>query len=361
MKVVRGRLSSWPAPPLSWIGHAGAINCLSYSPNGWQIISGSSDKTIRIWDTETGAIIGEPLKGHTHGVVSVTYSPDGQHIASGSDDTTIRIWNAETGTAVGKPLEGHSERVLSVAYSPDGRHIISGSDDTTIRIWDAETGAVVGTPLEGHSQGVWSVAYSPNGHHIISGSGDKTIESGMPRLVLQLANRWRGIARRCCPLLTLPMGGTSSLDLLTTRFECGMPKPVPELVSLWRKKLRLGSALFLDLIAVPSVCQSHFHINHRHLVIPSMFIFAHSLTHKVGSETQTAAYSIGYPQIIVMAFILPLSLQCPLHLTFERCLLISKTLPLEPLGPKFSTVHSANHPILAIFVYDLVYEMLCGH
>jgi WD40 repeat protein len=63
--MVRGKLSSWPAPPLEWIGHANYITCVTYSPNGRQIISGSWDKTIRIWDAETGAVIGEPLKGHT--------------------------------------------------------------------------------------------------------------------------------------------------------------------------------------------------------------------------------------------------------------------------------------------------------
>jgi WD40 repeat protein len=102
--------------------------------------------------------------------VSVTYSPDGRHIISGSHDKTIRIWNAETGSTVGKPLEGHTDAVRSVVYSPDGRHIISASFDQTIRIWNAKTGSAVGMPLEGHS------------------------EPGASQL------------------LTLPMGGTSSLD-----------------------------------------------------------------------------------------------------------------------------------------------------
>ena len=76
--MVRGRLSSWPAPPSSWIGHAGHINCVSYSPNGRQVISGSHDMTIRIWDVETGVVSGEPLKGHIGDVYSVAYSPDGR-------------------------------------------------------------------------------------------------------------------------------------------------------------------------------------------------------------------------------------------------------------------------------------------
>ena len=151
------------------------MQSVAYSPNGRHIISGSEDCTIRIWDAETGAAVGNPLKGHTIAVQSVTYSPDGHHIISGSLDCTIRIWDAETGAAVLNPLEGHIDMVQSVAYSPDGRHIISGSSDRTIRIWDAETGTLVGTPLLGHTSFIKSVAYSPDGQHIVSGSWDGTI------------------------------------------------------------------------------------------------------------------------------------------------------------------------------------------
>src|SRR5258708_4468333 len=140
IKMQTGKLLSWPAMPLKWIGHDGPVVCVHYSPDGKHIISGSMDKTIRVWDAEIGAPVGEPLKGHTGNVRSIAYSPDGRHIISGSRDMTIRIWDAETGAEVGEPLKGHIDGVLSIAYSPDGRHIISGSEDKEIRIWDAETG-----------------------------------------------------------------------------------------------------------------------------------------------------------------------------------------------------------------------------
>ena len=175
IKVVGGKLGSWPGPPLEWIGHTRGVRCIRYSPNGRQIISGSDDSTIRIWDVETGAAVGNPLEGHTNRVLSIAYSPDGRHIISGSDAKRILMWDAETGAVVGIPLEGHTDSVRSIAYSPDGRYIISGSDDKSIRIWDAETGAAVCNPLEGHTDSVWSVAYSPDERHIISGSYDNTI------------------------------------------------------------------------------------------------------------------------------------------------------------------------------------------
>ena len=74
------------------------------------------------------------LKGHTAQVISVTYRSDGRELASGSEDKTIRLWNVETGSLL-KELRGHTREVLSVTYRPDGRELASGSYDQTIRLW----------------------------------------------------------------------------------------------------------------------------------------------------------------------------------------------------------------------------------
>ncbi|KAG6330178.1 hypothetical protein ID866_8911 [Astraeus odoratus] len=172
--VVTGKQENWPTG-LHCRGHTASVASVTFSPDGGQIISGSEDKTIRVWDAHSGSQIGGPLEGHTDIVWSVAFSPDGGWIVSGSEDKTIRLWDAQTGSQIGTPFEGHTDSVGSVAFSPDGRWIVSGSEDMTIIIWDAHTGSQIGSPLKGHTDTVGSVAFSPDGRWIVSGSNDMTI------------------------------------------------------------------------------------------------------------------------------------------------------------------------------------------
>jgi WD40 repeat protein len=98
----KGRIKSWPAPSGVWQGHTSSVRSVVYSPDGRNVVSGSGDNTIRIWDAQTGAAVGEPLKGHNKSVSSVTYSPDGQNVVSSSADNTIRIWETQTNVEEGE-------------------------------------------------------------------------------------------------------------------------------------------------------------------------------------------------------------------------------------------------------------------
>ena len=170
--VTSGHPANWPPAVHTLHGHTYYVSSVAYSPDGKHIVSGSEDKTIRVWNATTGQCVAGPFRGHTGYITSVAYSPDGRHIVSGSQDMAIRIWNATTGQYVVGPFEGHTDYVNSVAYSPDGRHIVSCSQDCTIRIWNATSGQCVTGPFEGHTNLVTSIAYSPDGKQIVSGSQD---------------------------------------------------------------------------------------------------------------------------------------------------------------------------------------------
>ena len=143
-----------------------------FSPNGQILASGSSDKTIRLWDVTIGRHL-HTLSGHTKEVDSVSFSPNGKTLASGSWDDTIHLWNATTGEHT-RTLIGHQGPVSSVAFSPDGQTLASGSVDKTIRLWNIATGRQLHI-LTGHTGSVISVSFSPDGKTLASGSMDKTI------------------------------------------------------------------------------------------------------------------------------------------------------------------------------------------
>ncbi|KAM0147375.1 hypothetical protein ACHAPG_010616 [Botrytis cinerea] len=165
----------WNAMLQTLEGHASSVNSVAFSPDGKQVVSGSWDNTVRLWDTATGQQIQPTLEGHTDSVWSVAFSPDGKQIVSGSEDNTVRLWDTATGQQIQPTLGGHTSCVPSVAFSPDGKQIVSGSWDNTVRLWDTATGQQIQPTLEGHTDSVWSVAFSPDGKQIVSGSDDNTV------------------------------------------------------------------------------------------------------------------------------------------------------------------------------------------
>ena len=152
------------------VGHADFIDSVCYSPDGKYIASGSDDKTVKIWEVETGREL-RTLGGHSYDVNSVCYSPDGKYIASSSRDS-IKLWEVATGECI-KTLSGNNDN-YSLCYSPDGKYIASSSRDS-IKLWEVTTGECIKT-FEGHTGFIESICYSPNGKYIVSGSWDKTIK-----------------------------------------------------------------------------------------------------------------------------------------------------------------------------------------
>lgn len=152
-------------------GHTEYVGAVSITANGMLAISGSGDKTVRVWHVNTGKCL-NVLKGHTDSVNGVAITPYGKRGVSGSNDQSLRVWDLKTGECL-RVLNGHIGRVYGVAVSADGRRAVSGSNDKTVRVWDTRTGKCLAT-LEGHTSVVSSVAITAHGQ-IVSGSDDKTL------------------------------------------------------------------------------------------------------------------------------------------------------------------------------------------
>ncbi len=110
------------------------VHSVAISADGKTIVSGGSDRTVRLWNSN-GQQIGEPLKGHQGWVTSVAISADGKTIVSSGYDSTMRLWNS-SGQPIAEPLKGHQGWVTSVAISADGKTIVIGEGDGNVRLWD---------------------------------------------------------------------------------------------------------------------------------------------------------------------------------------------------------------------------------
>ena len=151
-------------------GHTEDVYCCKYSHDSRYIISGSADKTIRVWD-ETGDEIGV-LSGHEDWVTAIAFSPYSRRIVSGSRDCTLKVWDSEKGVELAS-LKGHTKGILACEFTPDNRYIVSASEDNTLKLWDAYLHTELRT-MRGHTNEIVAFAFIEN-KYIVSGSSDQTV------------------------------------------------------------------------------------------------------------------------------------------------------------------------------------------
>lgn len=143
---------------------------VQFSSDSLRFLTASPDGTARIWNSQTGKLLGAMEMGDA--VRSARFSPDGRRIATTSG-TTAQLWDAETFQAIGAPIQ-HKGLIWS-RFSTDGKLLATWSNDDTIRIWDGLIGQPMGAPLT--LQGiVFSLEFSPDGRFVVTSSSDNHVE-----------------------------------------------------------------------------------------------------------------------------------------------------------------------------------------
>ena len=181
--------------------HDKDINAICVSPTSTLFASASQDRNVKIWSTEEGEVQGI-LRGHRRGVWSVSFAPkdhpsiSGDNgptssnrglVLTGSGDKTIKIWSLNDYSCI-RTLEGHTNSVLKVLWLPLSNssaltstnpkatppQIASAGGDGLVKIWDATTGEVAAT-LDNHTDRIWALAVNPDTRMIVSGGGDSVV------------------------------------------------------------------------------------------------------------------------------------------------------------------------------------------
>jgi WD40 repeat protein len=166
------------------------VRCLALAPDGKTVAAGHFEDlrgagqgrpgTVRIWNIETGRLI-RTLAGHKEEVACVAFSRDGKLIASSSYDKTLGLWDVQSGAKLHSLAGTPIQFVEAAEFTPDGKRVVScGTEGQfpnstwTVRLWDVQTGKQLGESRQ-IANGVLWVAVLPDGHRCVTVSRDHTV------------------------------------------------------------------------------------------------------------------------------------------------------------------------------------------
>lgn len=110
------------------------FQCVIFHPNSNYIATGSSDRTVRLWDCLSGNYV-RLMTGHKAPIYSLAFAMCGRFLASGSADNRVLIWDLAHGHLIAQ-FCGHAGTIHSLCFSRDGTVLATGSLDSTLRLWD---------------------------------------------------------------------------------------------------------------------------------------------------------------------------------------------------------------------------------
>ena len=179
--------------------HPGKVKALTFSPDGKLLASGSEDRIVRVWDTQSGSLL-RALAGHTKRVNVVAFTPDGKLLVSASDDQTLKAWDVGTGKLI-RSIQVTTEGInglSSIAFSPDGKRMVT-TLGASVGLWDVGDWRVIEnyTTTESHTSGEMTICcgstaesarFDSLGKLIFSGHEDGTIKVWDPQRSVDIAS-----------------------------------------------------------------------------------------------------------------------------------------------------------------------------
>ncbi|KAG8748678.1 hypothetical protein FRC10_000069 [Ceratobasidium sp. 414] len=224
-------------------GHTDGVMCLQFNerlahPSFPVLITGSYDRTVRVWNMETGLEV-QCLNGHTRAIRALQF--DAAKLITASMDYTLKVWNWRNGTCV-RTLEGHTEGVVCLNY--DSNVLASGSVDTTVKVWNFRTGECF--TLRGHRDWVNAVQLWDGPGSIPQCKGSQEVELDPGKMLFSASDDgvirlWDLNLRTCVQQFTGHVGQVQSIKIVMLDGGCrgdkeqggdkGKSGPVPVLIS----------------------------------------------------------------------------------------------------------------------------------
>ncbi|XP_071554864.1 WD repeat-containing protein 48 isoform X1 [Temnothorax nylanderi] len=198
--------------------HRAGVNSLQYDPALHRLYSAGRDSIIRIWNCRN---MKEPyiqsMEHHTDWVNDIVLCCSGKNLISASSDTTVKVWNAHKGFCM-STLRTHKDYVKALAYAKDREQVASAGLDKSIFLWDVNTltaltasnNTVTTSSLSGNRDSIYSLAMNQIGTIIVSGSTEKVLRVWDPRFCTKLM-KLRGHADNI-KALVLNRDGTQCLS-----------------------------------------------------------------------------------------------------------------------------------------------------
>ena len=170
VKIVDAKTLVSAGPMLT--GHSDVVFGVAWNSKGTQLVTGSQDKTARIWEWPTGKekLV---LKDHSDAVTKVCFAPDDKSVYTASLDHNARRFDVNDGKVL-RVFTGHADGITALAVNLKGDRIVTAGPEPGLRWWNVDTGDVTSNQ-GGHGGAVNDISFSKDGKFVASGSADHAV------------------------------------------------------------------------------------------------------------------------------------------------------------------------------------------